>query len=57
MKQQMGIVLDSLPDSWECERKTLIEKANDLKYNTIIPELRKSWSAKYKVVLGDLENP
>ena len=36
----MGIVLDSLPDSWECERKALVEEANDLKYNEIIPKLK-----------------
>ena len=36
----MGIVLDFLLDSWECERKPLVEKTNDLKYNMIIPELK-----------------
>ena len=36
----MRIVLDSLPNSWECERKTLVEKASYLKYNKIIPELK-----------------
>ena len=36
----MGIVLDSLPDSWEYEIKALVEKAIDLKYNEIIPKLK-----------------
>ena len=36
----MGIVLYSLPDSWECERKTIVEKASNLKYNEIILELK-----------------
>ena len=36
----MGIVLDSLPDSWECERKALVEKASYITYNKIIPELK-----------------
>ena len=40
VEQQMGIVLDSLPDSWECERIALVENASDLKYNTIIHELK-----------------
>ena len=39
VEQQMGIMFDSLSDSWECERKTLVEKASDLKYNEIIPKL------------------
>ena len=40
VEHQMGIILDSLPDSWECERKALVEKASDLKYNEIIPKLK-----------------
>ena len=36
----MGIVLDSLPDPWEYERKMLVEEASDLKYNEIIPKLK-----------------
>ena len=40
VEQQMGIVLNFLLDSWECERKALVEKVSDLKYNTIIPELK-----------------
>ena len=36
----MRIVLDSLPYSWECEKNALVEKANNLKYNTIILELK-----------------
>ena len=40
VEQQMGILLDSLPDSWEYERKALVEKASDLKYNEIIPKLK-----------------
>ena len=40
VEQHMGILLDSLSDSWEYERKTLVEKASDLKYNEIIPKLK-----------------
>ena len=40
VEQQMGIVLDSLPDSWEYERKALLEEASDVKYNEIIPKLK-----------------
>ena len=36
VEQQMSIMLNSLPDSWECERKVLAEKASDLKYNEIV---------------------
>ena len=36
----MGIVLNSLPDSWECERTMLVEEPSDLKYNEIIPKLK-----------------
>ena len=32
-------MLDSLPNSWECERKTLAKKANDSKYNEIVMKL------------------
>ena len=35
----MWIVLDSLPDFWECERKVLAKKASDLKYNEIVTKL------------------
>ena len=40
MEQHMGIVLDSLHNSWECKRKALGEEASDLKYNEIIPKLK-----------------
>ena len=40
MKQKMGIMFDSFSNSWECERKALVEKASDLKYNEIIPKLK-----------------
>ena len=40
VEQHMGIVLDSFPYSWECERNAQVEKASDLKYNEIIPKLK-----------------
>ena len=32
IEQQMWIVLDSLPDSWENEAKALVEQSSKLKY-------------------------
>ena len=37
----MWIMLDSLPDSWEHERKRLIRRISDLTYNNIVSELNK----------------
>ena len=48
VEQQIGIVLNSLPDSWECERKMLVEKASNLKYNTIILELKEEPECQIK---------
>ena len=39
MEEQMWIVLDSLPDSLEHERKVLIRRISDLTYNNIVSEL------------------
>ena len=39
VEQQMWIVLDSLPDSWERERKALTRRLSDLTYNNIVNEL------------------
>ena len=46
VKQQMEIVLYSLPDSWEYERKALLEEASGLKYNEIIPKLKEQVECK-----------
>ena len=32
-------MLDSLLDSWECERKTIVEEASDLRYGEIVTKL------------------
>ena len=56
MEQYMWIVLDSLPNSWEHERKVLVEKASNLKYNEILMEWMKNRSTKFKVVFSDLVN-
>ena len=50
VEQHMGILLDSLPDSWEYERKALVEKASDLKYNEIIPKLKEQ--LEYQIQSG-----
>ena len=39
VEQQMWMVLDFLPDSWEHERKTLTRRIRDLTYNDIVSEL------------------
>ena len=39
VEQQMWIVLDSLPDSWEHERKALTRRISNLTYNDIVSEL------------------
>ena len=39
IEQQMWIVLYSLPDSWEHEKKALTRKLSDLTYNNIVNEL------------------
>ena len=39
VEQQMWIMLDSLPDSWEHERKAFIRRISDLTYNNIVNEL------------------
>ena len=41
VEKQMRIVLDSLPDSWEHERKTFIESIRDLTYENIVIELNR----------------
>ena len=41
VEQQMGIVLDSLPDSWDYEKKVLIERVSKLSYKNIVAKLNK----------------
>ena len=41
VEQQMWIVLDSLLDSWEHERKTLTRRISDLTYHNIVSELNR----------------
>ena len=40
VQQQMWIVLESLPDSWENEAKVLVEQSSKLKYKKIVPKLK-----------------
>ena len=54
VEQHLWIVLDSLLDSWENERKALTARISDLTYNDIVSELIMNWSVGYKAVLGDL---
>lgn len=39
VEQQMSIVLESLPDSWDLERKALEKQLNDLNWNNLQSEL------------------
>ena len=39
VERQIWIVLDSLPDSWEHERKALTRRISDLTYNNIVSKL------------------
>ena len=39
MEQHMWIVLDSLLDLWDHERKVLIRRINDLTYDNTVSEL------------------
>ena len=39
VEQQIWIVLDSLPDLWEHERKALTRRISDLTYNNIVSKL------------------
>ena len=36
VEQQMGIVLNSLPDSWDYEKKALTELVSKLSYKNIV---------------------
>ena len=54
VEQHLWIVLDSLLDSWENERKALTTRISDLTYNDIVSELIRNWSVGYKAELGDL---
>ena len=40
VEQQMWIVLDSLPDSWENEAKALVKQSSKLKHKKIVPKLK-----------------
>ena len=41
VEQKMGIVLDSFPDSWDYEKKALIERMSKLSYKNIVTKLNK----------------
>ena len=41
VKQQMGIVLDSLPDSWDYVKKALTKRVSKLSYKNIVAQLNK----------------
>ena len=41
VEQQMCIVLDSLSDSWDYEKKALIERVSKLSYENIVAKLNK----------------
>ena len=43
----MGIMLDS----WEYETKALVKEANDLKYNEIIPKLKKQLKRQIQSII------
>ena len=54
IEQQMWIMLDFLPRSWEHEIKVLTRRISNLTHNNIVSELNQELERGYKALLGDL---